>query len=124
MITTSYFAKTQFINNPVSISIKPPSWFTGKHFPLLAPPFTLVTAFKHNRITEQEYTTYYLEKILDPLNPKAVYDQIISTIGDDATLLCYEKAGDFCHRRIVAVWFELTIGIEIPELTDFHHRLS
>jgi hypothetical protein len=124
MLTTSYFAKSSYIETPVSISIKPPRWFTGKHFPLLAPPFDLVTAFKHNRITEQEYTEYYLEKILDPLNPIAVYDQIISTFGENPTLLCYEKSGDFCHRRIVAVWFELTIGITVPELTDFTHRFT
>ena len=119
MVTTSYFAKAKYILNPVSISINPPSWFTGKHFPLLAPPYTLVTAFKHNRITEQEYIEHYLEKVLNPLNPKAVYDQIISTLGNNATLLCYEKSGDFCHRRIVAIWFELSIGVVIPELTDF-----
>lgn len=28
----------------------------------------------------------------------------------------YEKPEYFCHRRIVAEWLELALGLEVPEL--------
>lgn len=30
-------------------------------------------------------------------------------------MLCYETNTEFCHRHIVAAWFELLLGVEIPE---------
>ena len=45
-----------------------------------------------------------------------VLDEIIRFFGDDATLLCFEKAGEFCHRRLVAEWIEKGTGVEVPEL--------
>lgn len=116
MITTSYFTKTKLIANPISISSKTPYWFTGKHFQLLAPPYSLVIDFKNNQISEEEYVQLYLEKVLNPLDPTDIYTQIIATFGENATLMCYEKPGQFCHRRIVASWIELSMDIHIPEL--------
>ena len=31
-------------------------------------------------------------------------------------LICYEKPEDFCHRHIVAAWFELYLGVRVPEV--------
>lgn len=36
--------------------------------------------------------------------------------GPDVVLLCYEKPGQFCHRRLVAEWFEQELGLVVPEL--------
>jgi uncharacterized protein (DUF488 family) len=30
--------------------------------------------------------------------------------------LCHEKAGEFCHRRLIADWLNRELGIEVPEL--------
>jgi uncharacterized protein (DUF488 family) len=116
MIATSYFAKTKLIANPISISSKSPFWFTGEHFSLLAPPYSLVIEFKNSQISEEQYVQLYLEKVLNPLDPTDIYSQIIATCGKNATLMCYEKPGQFCHRRIVASWIELSMGIYVPEL--------
>ena len=45
-----------------------------------------------------------------------VLKEIASLFGEDASLLCYEKPGDFCHRRIVAEWLEKGTGVVVPEL--------
>ena len=35
---------------------------------------------------------------------------------DVAVLLCHEKPGEFCHRRLFIQWYQEHIGQEIPEL--------
>ena len=54
----------------------------------------------------------YYDEILNMLNPRKVFDEI----GENSILLCYEKSGKFCHRRLVADWIEKELGIEVPEL--------
>ena len=42
-----------------------------------------------------------------------VYEEL-----DNKILLCYEGPSAFCHRQIVAAWFELYLGLEVPEVED------
>jgi len=37
-------------------------------------------------------------------------------LGEDAILLCWENSGVFCHRRLVAEWFEEELGVSVPEV--------
>jgi uncharacterized protein (DUF488 family) len=62
------------------------------------------------KMTNGEYRAAYQE-ILDRLDPRKVYQEL----GEDAILLCFEKAGEFCHRRLVAEWLERELGVEVPE---------
>jgi uncharacterized protein (DUF488 family) len=52
--------------------------------------------------------TWWLSK-LDP-------QKVFSDLGQDAILLCWEKPGEDCHRRLVAEWLEGLLGIKVPEL--------
>lgn len=61
---------------------------------------------------EEFYTKQYYKEVLDKLDPKEIYDEI----GEDSVLLCWEKPGSFCHRRIVAKWLEDNLSIKIEEL--------
>lgn len=116
MITTSYFAREKNIPNPVSISQVKPRWDTqAKEYKKLAPPWDLVDRYKKGLVTPAEYTEEFHRTVLSKLDPKAVLEEIIRLFGDDATLLCYEKAGDFCHRRIVADWITAGTGVAVPE---------
>lgn len=116
MLTTSYFAMARYLPSPVSISSMKPSWYDGPEVRMLAPPFFIVEAYKSGYLSEANYIKDYTENVLKPLNQKDVYDYIVSAFGEDASLLCYEKAGEFCHRRIVAKWLEKGLGIDVPEL--------
>ncbi|EKE07943.1 MAG: hypothetical protein ACD_17C00437G0002 [uncultured bacterium] len=117
MITTSYFAREKNIPNPVCISQIIPKWSTrSRPYKKLAPPYGLVDRYKKGLITPEQYTEEYYQGVLSKLNPHEVLKEIISLFGDDATLLCYEKAGEFCHRRIVADWIEKGTGVKVPEL--------
>lgn len=112
---TSYFGNIQNVANPLSISGKAPDWYTGNQFKLLAPKLEFFTRYKNGELDANGYTKEYYAKVLGHLNAKEIYDRLITTYGENVTLLCYEKPGEFCHRRLVANWFETELGIVVPE---------
>lgn len=74
-----------------------------------------------NSVTKEEYIERFNAEILAPLNPQRVHDQLVTLAGDaEPVLLCYEvppfTEKNYCHRRMVAEWFEKHLGIEVPEL--------
>lgn len=111
-MNTSYFAKYKNGENAVSIAGKCPEWFKGREYKKLAPKYYFFKAYKDGDITEEEYTLCYYKEILDFLTPEKVYKEL----GENAVLLCWEKSGQFCHRRLVAEWLEKELGIEVKEL--------
>jgi hypothetical protein len=72
----------------------------------LAPSWALVKVED-----EALFRKLFHEQALSKLDPKAVYDEL----GQDAVLLCWEAPGKFCHRRVVAEWFEAALGIMVNE---------
>jgi hypothetical protein len=94
-------------DNPdrVSISRGVPKDYNGKRYLKLAPEWDWV------KKPEDEFRKLYAQ-LLDKLDAQEVYDEL----GEDAILVCWEPPGNFCHRRIVAEWFEKELGIEVPEL--------
>lgn len=111
---TSYFANLKNIDVPLSISQYPPKWYTGERLSMLAPPRELLNDRKKNDLSDEEYTRIFNEH-LSQFDPREMYDAIVEEYGDDVTLLCYEKPGDFCHRRLVAAWFEKHLDVKVSE---------
>jgi uncharacterized protein (DUF488 family) len=72
----------------------------------------MVNDVQKGKIDEIQYASLYFELLesrkLDP-------HKIVEELGEDAVLLCYEKPGDFCHRRLVAAWIKEGTGIDVPE---------
>ncbi len=70
-----------------------------------------------NSVTEAEYRRRFAEEILAPLDPQATWDALHALAAPyEPLLLCYEKPGEFCHRRLVANWFEQHLGVTVDEL--------
>jgi uncharacterized protein YeaO (DUF488 family) len=111
---TSYFAKRRAASDPhaVAISRGVPRWFKGRVYDPLRPSWNLVEAAKSGTITFEEYERRYRAEVLDGLDAAAVRREL----GDDAILLCWERPGAPCHRRIVARWFEERLGMEVGEV--------
>jgi uncharacterized protein YeaO (DUF488 family) len=107
---TSYYAKYKG-DNAVSISLSTPKWYQCKEYKKLAPTWELIKKYKSDR-DEEYYIEHYYKNILNFLDAKKVYEEL----GENAVLLCWEKSGDFCHRRIVAEWLEKELKIEIKEI--------
>ena len=102
MIFTSYFANIPGIDpgrRLVSIARKTPPGVDVEPFPPLFPSPTLLSSYKNGKVDIEEYERIYREETLAKLNPKQIKRDL-----SGAVLLCYEKAGDFCHRNIVRKW--------------------
>ncbi|MEZ4376229.1 MAG: DUF488 family protein [Polyangiaceae bacterium] len=78
-----------------------------------------------NSVSQFEYRQRYFAQ-LEALDPEATWNELHRlarmTSGRDAepVLLCWEKppftSKNWCHRRMVAEWFQRTLGREVPEL--------
>ncbi len=91
-------------------------YFSGLKMLELAPTPEMLS------MSEQNYTTKY-NKILASLSATEIMNKIRTlTKGKDAVLLCYEKEGKFCHRRLVAEWLKKEAGEEVIELGDMKQK--
>jgi hypothetical protein len=113
-VKTSYFANRKAVADPhaVAISRGVPKWFKGRVYDPLRPSWQLVEGAKSGAIPHDEYEHRYRAEILALLEPATVRREL----GDDAILLCWERPGEPCHRRMVARWLEDALGSEVPEL--------
>lgn len=136
MIFTSYFANIKkFPTNviPVAICAKVPDWYTGLRYPKLAPKYDMLMKYKDDH-NEADYTDCFNNTILKPLDPVKVSSELqewlefhydiklyLAPLCDNTSyhiaLICYEKSDEFCHRHLVADWFEAN-GIECKEWTE------
>jgi len=112
---TSYFGNIKNVETPVSICGKAPTWYDGPQFKALAPKYDFFRAYKNGEIDEVGYTEQFERRVLMSLDPVWVYRYLLNVHGERVSLMCYEKPGEFCHRRIVAKWLEIGNGIVIPE---------
>ena len=112
MIYTSYFAKLRSLPDyivPISICGKAPEWYQGLQYKKLAPKYDFFMEWERNK-DNNFYIKYFQEQVLDKLNPIDVTLDLskmaYGNIGEkDIALICYEKPSDFCHRHLVADWF-------------------
>ena len=112
--------------SPVRISRAAPRWMKGGWKCHCQPgvigrdDLRLAPTAASLKATDAEYDRAFAA-ILAQLDPRSVFDEL----GDDAVLLCFcDVIGDedngipaqFCHRRVVAEWFEFHLGVVVPEL--------
>ena len=91
--------------------------YKGNSYPALAPKLSFWKVWHDNKgkVSEEKNNRYYVQEywnqVLSKLDPDKVYREL-----DYSVLLCYEPSGEFCHRHIVAAWFEILLGVNVPEL--------
>lgn len=133
MIYTSYYANYKKITDnmiPISISLMFPKGYNKLRYYKLAPTRNILKEYKQNG-NKQIYLQKYVQTVLNNLKvedvlseiyhllPTAVQDNMnndpeiwfgakkwYESANYHIVLLCYEKPEDFCHRHIVAKWFE------------------
>ena len=108
MRTASYF--TYRGPGRVAISRSLPKGYP-EDFPRFAP---LAPPAYHYSVAEYEAQ-------LAALDPLQVQAQLLELAGGaEPVLLCFERPpfteSNWCHRRLVAAWFQRTIGLEVAEL--------
>jgi uncharacterized protein YeaO (DUF488 family) len=103
VIFTSNYARNGNHPNAMAISASVPKWFDKPQLKSLAPTWDMINAFKAGELTEEEYSSLYVELLeTRELDPKEVFE----SLPNGAILLCYEKPNEFCHRRVLAKWLE------------------
>lgn len=94
--------------------------FTGRCMPEFAPKKEFWKVWHDNigKIPEEEntkyYATEYYKQVLSKLDP----EEMMKKIEDGSILLCYEEPTEFCHRHLVAFWFELFLEISSSEVYE------
>lgn len=119
--TSSYknFETGMYKSRSISFDKGKDAGYEGEAYLALAPKREFWDVWKANRgkISEEENTRYYIEEyykqVLSKLDPKVVYGEL-----DCSTLLCYEEPEEFCHRHVVAAWFNLLLGDTIQPVTE------
>ncbi|KAI9129387.1 DUF488 family protein [Acaryochloris sp. CCMEE 5410] len=98
--SASYFEPQNHHGSLISISRSHPRSFkVDAWLSFLAPSQRLLDDWKHNQLNEEEYTDRYRQEL------QQSWPQVNSwltslTAERDCTLLCWEKAGEFCHRNL------------------------
>lgn len=110
---TSYFGNKAVVDNPNAVSIArwPPRWWgSRRRYIILAPSIDLLNRSKAG-LSWPKYVKEYQRDVLGKLDPA----KVLADLGDDAILLCWEKPGEDCHRRLVAEWLGKHLNIKVPE---------
>ena len=117
--TSSYkeFKSSVFLTCSISGDKGKDVEYDGKCYSLLAPKKTFWNVWHDNigKVSDDENNKYYIREyynqVLSSLDPEKVYRDL-----DYSVLLCYESNLEFCHRHIVAAWFELLLSEKVPEI--------
>lgn len=119
MISTSshkYWQSDKYTTYAISGNRGQDENYQGKCYPKLAPKLSFWKMWHENigRISEEDNNRFYVQEywnqILSKLDPEQVYRDL-----DNSILLCYESNTEFCHRHIVAAWFEILLDVYVPE---------
>lgn len=114
MIYTSYFGNLKKLQSgtipitPIAICGKSPDWYTGLEYKKLAPKKEFFKVWQQTRDNDY-YIQCFNEQVLSKLDPVKVsieLERMMCLPGTNPCLLCYEKPSEFCHRHLVAKWFQ------------------
>lgn len=119
-IFTSNFAKAKSLDSSkylvVAISRYVPKGYSGARELRFAPSRRLLMSYKKG-LSSELYTKAFYNELIDEENVYSVFKDLSRlSQGRDIVLCCYEKAGDFCHRRLIADFVLSHWNYDIKEL--------
>lgn len=115
IVTSSYSDWRPRMGVPVRITLgrpRQPHPAGRQQWPFLA---ELAPAGWYFRAEQEKFGRCYvsqLNRFADDIELKIGW--LLDEYGDIA-LLCYERPGQFCHRRLFAAWWQERTGQQIPE---------
>ena len=99
MIFTSYFANEKnVLGKIIAIANILPKNIQMDKYSALSPDIDLLSDYKQGKVDNKAFSERFYYQ-LDKLNAKQIYKDI-----NNATLFCYEKPNEFCHRVLVRKW--------------------
>ena len=105
-IFTSYFAKAKGLDSSkflvVAISRYVPRGYSGARELRFAPSRRLLMSYKGG-LSIHDYEEIFVSELGSTDSVYSVFRELASlSNGRDIVLCCYERAGEFCHRRLIA----------------------
>lgn len=105
-IFTSNFAKAKSLDSSkflvVAISRYVPKGYSGVRELRFAPSRKLLMSYK-NGLSTHDYEEIFFSELGNTDSVYSVFCDLAKlSNGRDIVLCCYEKAGEFCHRRLIA----------------------
>lgn len=120
IVQTSYFANLKNVENPVSVAGKCPDFYKGRpEYKKLAPKYDWWKKWHDEKLSNEWYIEQYRKTVLEKLNPSQTLSELLSIYpnANVITLLCWERAGLFCHRHLISQWLADNIdGLMVKEL--------
>ena len=94
--------------------------FKGMCLPEFAPKKDFWITWHNNlgKLSEEESTRFYVENYYKEVLSKLDPVEMLEKIPNGSILLCYEEPDEFCHRHLVAFWFELFLGMSTSEIIE------
>lgn len=119
-IFTSNFAKAKSLDGSrflvVAISRYVPRGYSGVRELRFAPSRQLLMSYKKGLSTDI-YTKLFFNELRNKESVYSVFKDLARlSNGRDIVLCCYEKPGDFCHRRLIADFVLSNWNYDIKEL--------
>lgn len=101
LYTASYLEPKNHHGSLICISRSIPKGFkVAKNLPFLIPDANLLNDWKAKTIDEEIYTQRYREQIKQSWKKVKTWLDSLEA-KEHQTLLCWEKSGSFCHRKLV-----------------------
>ena len=104
---------------PVAISYTIPEFARDiDHMVELAPDERVLRDYKEGIISQQTFVVTYIANLMSRFSaPQCIRLAIFNQFGieTDLALVCWEKAGAFCHRRLVADLMTYANGFPVLE---------
>lgn len=108
-IYTSYFAKAKYFDRNkfilCQISNSAPLELDGKLSVLIPDWDTIVSPKKEGLIDEDEYRKRYINQLNSTKDSVLNVIRLLKTFNKSIILMCYESPDKFCHRHILADWY-------------------
>ena len=121
LYTASFYDPQDWVGSVYRVSRAHPrgrktQWET---LPFFYPPRDLLRAYRAADIDFREFQRGYLAGLEEAMGHNGELGEWLTTVPslEKFTLLCFERAGQPCHRRVLAQWLqERVASVELGEL--------
>lgn len=121
LYTASFYAQDDWVGTPYRVSRGHPrgrrtQW---QNLPFLYPPLELFRDYRSGRLDFATLSIGYLRELDIRRGQLAPFREWLEEAPNkgDFTLLCFERAGENCHRRALAGWLlERAPSLKLGEL--------
>ena len=121
LYTASFYAPQDWVDRTYRISRQHPrgrkvQWET---LPLVYPPRELLRAYRAREIDFSQFAAEYRRGLEQQFERSTAFQEWVRSTPSlgDFTLLCFERAGEPCHRLVLARWLKEKVpSLEMGEL--------